>query len=324
MYTANGINYGHIGTIRRVMVFAAFAFAAAASIAQERREAVAPANVFAGRECVVVRKIAGAAEGEMLSFRISRHHRTLQKGVVTVGEGGVAEIPVSVPAMHDGLAMRLEMTLSRSVDAVGGQPGPETIYAFSDQPFADGTLPVRAADVNVFDPDGRTAAALEAIKVPFQRVRDFAELSGTTNSFVVVHEGVSPGGDGNLGGIIDALIDDGNRVIVLAPADGCISIHAAKDALKYGFAKEVLAFKRSGRGMEYELDFSVMGGNRFTVATDGGISVADFGGDGEVEAAAWEAANGRGRGVICGLGLISDWEKTPAARWLLADFFRSE
>jgi len=40
------------------------------------------------------------------------------------------------------------------------------------------------------------------------------------------------------------------------------------------------------------------------------------------EAVLWTDTKHGGQVVFCGLGLIANWEKTPAARWLLAEMIK--
>lgn len=285
--------------------------------------AAAVGNVFAGRESVLVRGVAGLTPGERVWFRVAKGGRTLASGTAACEPGGTVSLPVALPEMKPGVALPLEVALRLGSDQ--GRPllPGDTLWAFAEHPFAPGHNPAAPRHIVLYDPEGRTATAFASIGVPCETAARIGELAAATNAVLVVGEGVSLEAERGLWEALTAAVARGDGVLLLAPADGAFQPPEAWGRLIAGTAQAVLRHPLAG-GPAYKLDLASLPsggtvGARFHLAGRHEDAVFAVSADRGSEAVAWDDPASGGRFVACGLGLIARWEETPAARWLLAE-----
>ena len=286
--------------------------------------AMTPANVFAGRKNVVLRDVQSAAEGDTLEFRVAKDHRTLSSGTVVVKETGVVTLPVALPDVKPGIAMQLDLSLSKPVDGASGSLASGKIWAFSELPFAGGADPAGTRRLYLYDPVGKTAEALETIKLRIQCVDDFSALESITNAFIVIHEGFSADSVWDFDERLANLVRRGNRVLLIAPSEGAFAIPEGLDACWSGSAAQGLRRPKGISGTDYDLDLSGMDGCRFRLGCSREAVVLEVDAAKGHEGVIWTDSKTGGKVLFCGLGLISNWGQTPAARWLLAEILLFE
>ena len=286
-------------------------------LALNARAADEPLNLFADAHEITVQTAPTFQEGETISFRVSFAHRTLASGTTRAGGGtpgsagvppaeGVTRLPVALPGMKPGVALPLELTLSRPD---GTQSETRKAWAFSDDPAL---LP--AKKIVLFDRDEKTADALESLSIPFERGNSSPLATVETNTLILVGEDFSERETFNA---ILGAAERGADVLVLAPGrDTPLAVPKTIRHLRLGSAQEIL---RNPKAV-YELALPE-GGGLWLDAQDGAILLrADE--HAALQAAQWNFTNG-GRVRVCGASLIANWETTPAARWLLAEMLNT-
>ena len=281
-------------------------------------------NVFAGRKSILLPSMDNVAEGEKLSFRVTKDHRALASGTVKAGKAGRVELPVLLPGMKPGVAMQLELSLSKISDGASASLASGMVWAFAEQPFAFEGNPASMPLLYLYDPEGKTSAAFESIKLRVQCVDDFSELESVTNAFIVIHEGFSIDSVRGFDEILDGFVRHGNRVLLIAPSEGAIIIPSGLESCWYGITLKGCHSHAEILGTDYDLDLSSMPGCRFRLVGIHDEAALQVDGAKGYEAAIWWDAKNDGKVIFCGLNLISSWEKTPAARWLLGEILLFE
>lgn len=270
-------------------------------LASAAHAATAPLNFFTGAEGADVCVATPFAEGETLSYRMAHEHRTLAAGTARVGAEGVARLPVALPEMKAGVALPMDLTLSRRD---GTQAETRKAWVFSKALIVN-----PARKIHLIDTDGKTAEMLEALPVAFESVRGAETITALTNALIIV------GGGWNDSVIWRAVLEAAERgadVLLLAPAEeSVITLPHVLHNFNMACAHDILRDPRA----PYELAMPI-GGLRLTVH-DGGVALR-MDDHAPAQAAQWKYGGG-GRVRVCGLPLIPVWEKTPAARWLLAE-----
>lgn len=275
-------------------------------------------NVFAGRESILLQSVDGVAERDKLTFRVTKEHRTLAAGPVLAGKDGRVELPVVLPGMKPGVAMKLELTLSKDGDNALVSLASGKVWAFAEQPFATGENPAVMKKIYLYDPENKTAEAFESIKLRVDRIDDFNALESVTNAWVVFHEGFSLESVRGIDEVLLGLVRRGNSVLLLAPSEGNVPLWNEVEECWYGTA-EGLHKQTKIEGTDYDLDLSSMQGSHFRLVGLRDEAVVQVDAGKGYEAVILRDLKNDGKIVFCGLNLISNWEKTPAARWLLAE-----
>ena len=290
--------------------------------------AEAVVNAFAGRETLVVRQSPDSPPGEEVWFRVARNHRILASGTVRAGDGGLVKLPVALPEIKPGVALPLEVTLRAGSEKGRPLPGGGTLWALAEQPLPPGRNPAAPREIRLYDPADRTAAAFRSINLPFETTTRLDALATMTNTTLVVGEGVSLEAERGLWETLMTAVARGNRVLLLAPAEGRLPPPDAWTQLTAGPADKLLRAPPRG-GAAYKLDLQAWPPagavrTRFRLAGSRDQAVFDAGPDAGCEAVRWTDAASGGSFTACGLGIIASWETAPAARWLLVELLNEE
>jgi len=198
------------------------------------------------------------------------------------------------------------------------------LWAFSEQPFDPERKLSSSRSLLLYDPEGRTDAALRSISLVHESLERPSLLDGVTNALILVGEGVSLTSERGLAERLAAAVVRGNRVLLLAPSEGQLEPPSAWRVLLAGNAQDVLR-KQEAKTLTYKLDLNRWppDGNairmRFHLVAERDAAVFDVTPNAGCEAVGWDDAASGGRFLACGLGIISKWSETPAARWLLAE-----
>lgn len=285
-------------------------------------------NVFAGREQVIVRLAQELQADEAVWFRIVKDHRTLASGTVRVGADGTLTLPVALPEMKSGVALALSLVLRAGSEQ--GRPlcADETIWALAEQPFAADHNPAAPRTLWLYDPEGQTETAFRSIALTFETTKRPEALGALTNAIVVVGEGLSLESERGLWEMLMTSVARGNRVLLLAPAEGRLFPPAAWLQLSAGSADKLLRAPPRG-GAAYKLDLKRWPPNgavrvRFQLAGFRDQAVFEVHPETGSEAVTWTDATSGGSFAACGLNVISCWETVPAARWLLVEMLKKE
>lgn len=285
-------------------------------------------NALAGRDALVVRQSPGSPPGEEVWFRVARNHRILASGTVRAGDGGLVTLPVTLPEIKPGVALPLEITLRAGSEQGRTLHSGGTLWALAEQPLPPGRNPAAPREIRLYDPADQTAAAFRSINLPFETATRLDALATMTNTTLVVGEGVSLEAERGLWETLMAAVTHGNRVLLLAPADGRLRLPADWMLLMAGPADKLLRAPPRG-GAAYKLDLQAWPPAgavriRFRLAGVRDQAVFDAGPDAGCEAVRWTDAASGGSFTACGLGIIASWDTAPAARWLLVELLNEE
>lgn len=279
-------------------------------------------NAFAGREGLWVRDLQGLTDGDTVWFRVARAHRTIDSGTARVNPDGRLTLPARLPEMKPGVALSLDVVLR-----AGGDQGrllrEGQLWAFSERPFEPGFNPAAPRSILLYDPAGRTATALRSIDLPCTLLPRLEALAEATNAVILVGEGLALEDERELLPQLAAAVRRGNDVLLLAPRDGQLT-PTAWQRLVAGATRDVWPARAAG-GPPYQLDlvawppkgraavarFRLVGRDDeacFAVSSESGV-----------EAVGWDDTASGGWFRACGLGIVAQWDETPAARWLLVE-----
>lgn len=209
-------------------------------------------NAFAGQEHLIVRGIPDVNPGTNIWFSVMKDQRKISSGSCRAEADASLNLPVHLPEMKPGVALALDLTLR-----AGGERGrvlrDGTLWAFAERPVEPNHNPAASRDILLFDPDGKTEAALCSIEIPFEWLKNLETLSNRTNAVVVVAEGVSLESERGLWSALLAAVAHGNHVLLLAPKDGQLRPSAEWGGLAAGSVQDVLR-RTATPALPYKLD----------------------------------------------------------------------
>ncbi len=287
--------------------------------------APADCNLFAGRdERVVVKGVEGLPVGEsQVWYAISKETRTIARGTARVESDGSVSLSVRLPELKPGVAMRFDLELRAGSDQ-GQRVKQGTLWTFSEQPLIAGYKPTGERQLMLYDPAGDTEKAFQSIGLAYESASRLEALADATNAVIVVGEGVSLEKERALGDVMTAAVVRGNRVLLLAPSEGVIRPPAgAPWRLVAGAATAVLGGARKAGAPALDLGTYPPAKPlnkvffRLTSETEGTtVTVSPDSGE---QAVGWDYVQRHGRFRACGLGVVENWDKTPAMRWFLIE-----
>lgn len=239
-----------------------------------------------------------------------------------------AQLTIQLPGPEVRAGVVLDAKLAVQVFAERGDK-PEashlqTLRFFPPDPFTDRTKWLKELQITLFDPKGTTAELCKKMAIPFEESRNVAALAELKEGLIVVGEGVSFQEERGLGEALFAAAAKGRRVLCLAPAEGSLPIPTGEGA--DAKAAPLLAFRHQDMitRLDKRLDSHVWSADKAVVvsrlvlkgegASVGGEIVRGPGGWPWLEA---RFADTGGRFVFCGFGVVSQWEASPAPRFLL-------
>jgi hypothetical protein len=197
------------------------------------------------------------------------------------------------------------------------------IWIFPRDPWSDEKEALKKADIRLFDPDGKTAAALDELSVPYKAIRSAGAIGEITNGIVIVTEGISFAENRGLAAALAQAATAGACVICLAPREGLVELPGCgDDAIA---KKPSLALRQNEVITEFDkrLDADAWpDGPAIASSWHPSADRRRIEGEWRADAQGWPwivaIFNGGGSLTYCGFGIVRSWEKTPAARFLLA------
>jgi hypothetical protein len=232
----------------------------------------------------------------------------------------------TLPPLEEGVAFALQMKVS-FVETDAKKPSAELIqdlWLLSENPFVNRIKALEALEIQLFDPTGDTVAALEKLEVPFERLNQADAISELSRGTLVIGEGISLKDYPSLPKSFCEVAARGVNVICLAPVDGEIALplQASDDDAQ----PAQVALRRVD--VIHELDKRLTArwiGDESPVRSELRLASAGEKIKGHIEepGSGWSWVEVRydkpgARAVLCGLGLIRDWDRSPAPRYLLA------
>jgi hypothetical protein len=285
-------------------------------------------NVFGGKEATwqYQVKVPRALQGRAV-WKLTSDGRTLARGEAGLNIEPDRPAPVkmvlTLPPVKNGVVLEAKLTVSLIADKEEkvAATREKTVWIFPENPFYLHSKWLKELKIRLFDPEKKTLKVLEKAEVPFDEVGNVEGITELKEGVLLVGEGVS---FRDYPALPESLIQAAARglpVLCLAPALGTLPIPGV-EKLK-GSRPGSLAW-RSGdviAEIDKRLDALSWSGGEMIAST---ISLTAEEGmvQGEIAPAGgwpWMEANypeTHGRLVICGFGIIRQWDVSPTPRFL--------
>jgi hypothetical protein len=285
-------------------------------------------NVFGGKEATwqyqvkALRPFKGRAVWQLTSVG-----RTLSSGEVGLTAGPDKPAPVKValrlPPVRNGVILEAKLTLALVADkekkAAASQE--KTIWIFPEDPFDLHAKWLKELKIHLLDPEKKTLKVLEKAKVPFDEVGNVESIAELKEGVLLVGEGVSFKDYSALPELLIQAASRGLPVLCLAPAQGTLPIPGTEKARVP--VPGSLAWRRGDviGEIDKRLDALSWSGGEM-IASTVALTAEEGVVQGEIVPAGgwpWMEANypaTHGRLVICGFGIIAQWDASPTPRFL--------
>jgi hypothetical protein len=270
-----------------------------------------------------------------LSWSLSVGRRTVEQGQMPLVAGAERAIEVTValkiPDVKEGVILESQLNLAAFAT---GDPEPvaehvKTVWIFPRDPFADRSQWLKELKITLFDPAGATVDVLEKAHVPYTLTKNTAALDELVDGLLLIGEGTAWKDYRSLGEAMMKAAARGVPVLCLAPGEGRLYLPGAAAGAEMPPPARV-AFRREDviRELDKRLDAAAwpptgsISASRLTITSDRDQVVAEV----SQAATAWPWLEvhypaARGRLLVCGFGIIRQWEATPTPRYLLSEMF---
>lgn len=273
-----------------------------------------------------------AIEGRV-QWSLSVNRRTVERGDLPLkaaaGRTAEVEVAFNIPAVREGVIVEAQLAVAVHL---AGEEKPaashtKTLWIFPRDPFVDRSKWLKELKITLFDPSGKTAGVLEKARVPFMFTKNVSALDELGEGLLLVGEGTSWK---DFRGLDEALVKAAARgvpVLCLAPGEGSIALPGSEGADPPPPAELSLRREDVIAELDKRLDAVAwppegrVAACRLAVKSDRERIVAEV--TKERQAWPWLEARyaGKGRLLVCGFGIIRQWEATPAPRYLLSELF---
>lgn len=285
-------------------------------------------NVFGGKDVVLRYTAESDLDWSGNAVWVLAHEgRTLARGqfgvTIRPSEPATFDVRFAAPDVKDGVVMEIVMTVTllESGGAVTNHMKPLQVFAVN--PFALRSEWLKSLKIRLFDPQGATARAFEALDVPFDTVRSVDAVEFGKGDLLIVGEDVSFKDYRGLWSGLTSAAAAGAHVICLCPAAGEFEIAGTPPVVN---EPSQLSFRKSDviTALDKRLDASswapagpvarrsfVLRGERGPVVGE----VADGSTGWTWMEASWVRSGGQL--ILCCFGIIETWDDSPAPRYLL-------
>lgn len=288
-------------------------------------------GLFGGKETTLHFTATGAkAFKGSAGWRLVVNQRVVTRGesALAFGPGKAATVAAKlrVPPVKDGVVMAAELVVS----VYGpGQKEPDAtlrkqLWIFSRNPLAGRKKWLEGLKIRLFDPEETTAKVLTEAKIPFAELANMGALADLEDGMLVIGEGVSFDDYRGLSEELVRAAAKGVRVLCLAPAGGEITVPGTHGAGLPAPGRMSLRRADIITDLDKRLDATSWPGNRKVTASALVVRAEDERVVARVakEGKGWPWAEFRfpsgGRLVICGFGILGNWETGPTPRFLFA------
>ena len=285
-------------------------------------------NVFGGKEATwrYQVKASRAFKGRAI-WKLTSAGRTLSRGEAGLAAAPDRPAPVKValplPPVRNGIVLKAKLSLSLFADK--GEKATasheKTIWIFPEDPFYLHSKWLKELKIHLLDPEKKTLKVLEKAKVPFDEVGNVESIAELKQGMLLIGEGVSFKDYPALPELLMQAAARGLPVLCLAPAQGALTIPGTQKARVP--VPGSLVWRRGDviREIDNRLDALSWSGGEMIAST---VSLTAEEGvvRGEIAPASgwpWMEANypeTHSRLVICGFGIVSQWDASPTPRFL--------
>jgi hypothetical protein len=268
---------------------------------------------------------------DALTKRVFPRGRNEIAVAIDANKPALVKISLDAPPLNAGIARQGHLVVAVLSDAKGGQEATleKVIWILASHPFANQTKWLQSLKITLFDtdPKSKTAEALRSLKVPFAEVRNPAAVRDLKDGLLLVGEGTSFKEEA---GLAEALVRGASRglaVLCLAPSIGAFPLPGTDQDSP---APGSLVLRRQDIISKFDKRLDA-----YAWAPDNQVIVSSLeikAEEGKIVAHVQPAAKGwpwlqidypekRGRLIICGFGIIRNWQSSPTPRFLLARLF---
>ncbi|NOY41293.1 MAG: hypothetical protein GXP26_05595 [Planctomycetes bacterium] len=230
----------------------------------------------------------------------------------------LAEIPT--PTLRDDVVLSAELRMTWTAGRKKYQHN-RPLFIFSRNLFPTKQSLLENAQIKLFDADGRTAELLEKNEIPHSRLLNLSAIDLVTEGIVLVGEGVSFRKQRKLAESLLRVAQRGVPVLCLAPSEGDIPLAMRQEGELIRPSR--LALERGHVVRRYDKRFDEipivchlsLESRRNEVvlsAIDGKDDWAWL----DMEFSPEASGKPPGRLIVCGLGIVTHWDKSPVPRYL--------
>ncbi|MEW4453504.1 hypothetical protein AB1L30_12590 [Bremerella sp. JC817] len=243
---------------------------------------------------------------------------------LNAGETSTIELTVSLPQVRNRTILESEIT-AVIVDAAGNEltSSKQAVYLFPKDPYVARREWLKSLDIQLFDPEGKTAKRFESDEIPFNRITNANTLDNLESGILIVGHGVSLKKQRALVGSMLTLAARGVQIVVLAPSDGTLDYPTPQDVTrlsKITFQNRQVISQLDKR---FDPEFDRVDANE---NQPGGLELTSVRGALKLEVVEdasdwcwWQASfESGGSCTICCIDLETTWESAPTARFLFA------
>lgn len=295
-------------------------------------------TAFGGEEIPMrVRVISDRVPQGSIQWSHAADQRTLARGAVELRATGevsaVAEFVLNPAELREGVIFETTVT-AEFLPRGSSKPTAslkQTLWLFPRNPLEGKSEWAKQLDIELLDSDGRTMDVFDDWQLPYRRIRSATDDAQT--GVLIVGEGASLVRSRSLAtGLLQAAAN-GRRVVLLAPAEGALTMPGTEgDGLPAGSIGELrLARQKIITELDKRLDSKAWPGTDNAVPFRG-LQLESR--RGRIEATVGDEPHAwpwlevrfpetRGVLVICGFTVIEHWEHGPTPRYLLTRLLES-
>ena len=255
---------------------------------------------------IVVTGVAPANPEERFWFQVRHENRPLASGSIqgrAINKG--LSLPVQLPEVKPGVFKVLQLRLCKGDDkGLQVYDGPLTVY--SPFPYVEGERPAGEKAVVVYDPDGKTIAALQSIRFPFEEIKQLSDAR--TNQVLVIGEGIER--TRQFEPQVLAAVRQGTDVLMLAPS-------AEEGSIPLGEWDRMTAENIVG-------SLAVQGGSFFDLIPERGRCIFSINGEKGARQVHWRDLYSKATFTVYGIPIISAWDKSAEARWMFKTWLTTQ
>jgi hypothetical protein len=246
------------------------------------------------------------------------------RGELVVKPGANVKFALDIPAVNPGVVVKAHLTVSLVDDANGDirATHDKDLWIFPADPFHGLSKALAELKMVVYDPAGKSAAALNALKVPFDDAKNADALAERKGGVVVIGEGVSFNDEPGLAETLVRLAQQGATVICLAPSAAALPIPGGDkdDGESVSFFRHDAIAKLDPRldGLAWSNCAKIVARTIVLRAVEGSVIGEVGDGPGGFPWMQIDYPQTNGRLTVCGFGLIAHWQETPTPRYLFA------
>ena len=234
-------------------------------------------------------------------------------------------LAMQLPEEREGIVLECRLLLSLT-DRQGNEHGTvqKPLNIFPRDPFALKREWLTRLDLCVFDPLGKTTAAFDALAIPYRQIDNLSALEPSGAGVLIIGEGLSLEENRGLFATVSQVAASGTPVLFLAPSDGEFMIPGTADLPEEPFPAGV-SFRDHDviASFDKRYDTRTWTGDLDTIVSH--FQLTGLRSQAILQVSAnhgwpWLELSwpGDGKLLVCGFGVIRDWEASPVPRYLLA------